>query len=45
MMPATFARPLLALRGVGRHFGGGVFSRGRVVAVDDVDLEMRGGAP
>jgi ABC-type glutathione transport system ATPase component len=37
--------PLLALRGVSRNFGGGVFSRKRVVAVDGVDLEMRGDAP
>jgi len=37
--------PLLSLRGVGRHFGRGVFARRRVTAVDGVSLEMRGDAP
>ena len=42
---APRAEPLLALRDVGRHFGGGLFSRRRVAAVDGVSLEMRGDAP
>jgi len=44
-MLAADGPPLLALRGVSRVFGSGVFWRKRVVAVDGVDLEMRRDAP
>jgi peptide/nickel transport system ATP-binding protein len=45
MQGAQEFHALLALRGVGRHFRGGVLSRRRVVAVHGVDLQMRGDAP
>ncbi len=39
------APPLVALRAVGKTFGGGLLSRRRVRAVDGVSLEMPGGEP